>query len=147
MSEDGGSHLLGEDMQMRLVEGGPVDYTFRTDKPVEYVAVANEANGILGYLWACDADDAAGWEGRLAAGAIAMNGSRYWYGRLREAKTRGLQPSLALAELSTDTEGGWSGHLVPGSRAIAASVSELREKARDGWEPPSPAPAPRGRGR
>lgn len=132
---------------MRLVEGGPVDFVFQTDKPVEYVAVANQGDGILGYLWACDADDAAGWEGRLAAGAIAMNGSRYWYGKLREAKARGLLPSQALAELSADTEGGWSGQVVSGSRAKAASVVELRVKAREGWEPPAQPEMPRGRGR
>ncbi|MEU6237312.1 hypothetical protein [Kitasatospora sp. NPDC047058] len=135
------------DMQMRLVEGGPVDYTFRTEKPVEYVAVANASDGILGYLFACDADDAAGWVDRPAAGAVAMNSGTYWYGKLRDAKGRGLLPSQALAELSADTGGGWSGQVVPGSRARAESLAGLREKAREGWEPPAQPEPPRGRGR
>ncbi|WP_395293969.1 hypothetical protein ACF9IK_10525 [Kitasatospora hibisci] len=132
---------------MRLVEGGPVRYAFRTEKPVEYVAVASDSTGILGYLWACDADDAAGWVDRPAAGAVAMNSGSYWYGKLREAKARGLLPSLALAELSADTEGGWSGQVLPGSRTRAGSIAELQEKAREGWEPPAEPEEPRRRGR
>ncbi|WP_328958319.1 hypothetical protein [Kitasatospora purpeofusca] len=145
MSEDMRSHLLGQDMQMRLADGDSTDYAFRTEQAVEYVAVANEENGILGYLWACDVDSAAGWESRRAVGAIAMNSSRYWYGKLREAKTRGLVPSEALSELSADTEGGWSGHVVPGSRAVVASVAELRELAQEGWTAPDEPRNPRGR--
>ncbi|MFI6449501.1 hypothetical protein [Kitasatospora sp. NPDC050543] len=59
------SERLSEDMQFRVAEGGPVNYTYRTDRAVEYVAVAND-DGLLGYLWACDADDAAGWQVRPA---------------------------------------------------------------------------------
>ncbi|MFH8379389.1 hypothetical protein ACH4E7_00355 [Kitasatospora sp. NPDC018058] len=146
MSENEESRLR-DDMQLRLVEGGPASYVYRTGKPVEYVAIASESVGILGYVWACDADDAAGWEARLSLGPIAMNGGAYWFARLRETKARGLLPSQALDVLSADTEGGWSGRVVPGSRATATSVEALREKAREGWEPPAQPEPPRGRRR
>ncbi|MFI9160735.1 hypothetical protein [Kitasatospora aureofaciens] len=147
MSENEESRLLRDDMQLRLMAGGPASYAYRTDKPVEYVAIASEDVGVIGYVWACDADDAAGWEGRPSAGAIAMNGSKYWFGKLREAKADGLLPSLALDALSADSEGGWSGRVVPGSRTRAASVEELRNKAHEGWEPPIQPESPRGRRR
>ncbi|MFI6849768.1 hypothetical protein ACIBJD_35085 [Kitasatospora sp. NPDC050467] len=137
---------LREDMELKLVGGGPVDYAYQTDKPVEYVAVANESSGLLGYLWACDADDAAGWEDRPAVAIEASNSAAYWLRKLREAKARALPPSEALAELAENPSGGRVGGIVPGSRARAKSVPELREKAREGWEPPAQS-APRGRGR
>ncbi|MGW4898385.1 hypothetical protein ACWEQL_40020 [Kitasatospora sp. NPDC004240] len=138
MSEPQQSRLLADDMQLRRVEGGPVSYNPRTTHAVEYVAIANTTDGVIGYLWACDADDAAGWEGRRAVGPISMNGGKYWVMKLREAKARGIPPSAALAEFASDTGGGWSGQVVPGSRAQAASVAELQAVAHEGWEPPAP---------
>ncbi|MGW3041573.1 hypothetical protein ACWC9T_16385 [Kitasatospora sp. NPDC001159] len=138
---------LAEDMQLRVLEGGPVDYSYSTDKPVEYAAVANDEGDVLGYLWACDADDAAGWVERRAVGPAAAQAAGYWLMKMRSAKSRALLPTQALAELSADTDGGRAGHVVSASRAMATSVQELYEKAREGWEPPARSEPPRGRRR
>ncbi|MFD0279245.1 hypothetical protein ACFVHB_35860 [Kitasatospora sp. NPDC127111] len=137
MSGGWDSPRLSEDMQMRLVDGGPVDYTFRTERPVEYVAVANDDGTVLGYLWGCDADDAAGWKVRRAAGSAASNVGGYWYMKLRDAKSRGLLPSQALAELSAEPMAGRVGKIVPGSRTKADSLEKLQELALQGWNPPA----------
>ncbi|WP_159394298.1 hypothetical protein [Streptomyces sp. NRRL S-495] len=137
---------LREDMQLKLVEGGPVDYAYRTDKPVEFVTVANEASGVLGYIWASDEDDAAGWVERPAVLVEASNSGSYWLRKLREAKARSLTPSQALAELAEDRPGGRIGAIVPGSRSRADTVIALEEKAREGWQPPAPSTTAR-RGR
>ncbi|MFC5661421.1 hypothetical protein ACFP3U_00335 [Kitasatospora misakiensis] len=136
---------LREDMQLRLVEGGPIDYAYRTDKSVEHVTVANDASGVLGYLWASDEDDAAGWVERPAVLADASNSGGYWLRKLREAKALGLPPSQALAKLAESRPGGRIGGIVPGSRSRADSVAALEAEARKGWEPPT-SPAPRRRG-
>ncbi|WP_051969990.1 hypothetical protein [Kitasatospora azatica] len=133
---------LHEDLQLRLREGGPVDYTYRTDKPVQYVAVANDSIGILGYLWACDADDAAGWVARPAAGHEGVNSAIIWFHDLREAKARGLEPSRALAEFAALPKGTYVDWVVPGSWASADSVAALEELASEGYTPPPPRPRP-----
>ncbi|MFF7458223.1 hypothetical protein [Kitasatospora sp. NPDC008115] len=146
MDRDRENPRLREDMQFEVIDG-PVDYAYRTDKPVEYMTIANETSGVLGYLWASDADDAAGWVGRPAVAVEASNSAGYWLIRMRAAKARDLPPSQALAELSDDRPGGQIGFVVPGSRSRAESVGDLREKAQEGWQPPArTAPSPRGRG-
>ncbi|MFJ1752749.1 type VII secretion system-associated protein [Kitasatospora sp. NPDC088134] len=147
MSEyDWTSPRLSQDMEMSFAEGGPPHYAYSTDKPVEYVAVANARSGLIGYLWVCDEDDAAGWERRPVAGDDAYNGSGFWVLRFRETKARGLTPSQALAELATLDGGVESGRIVPGSHARAESVAQLREIATRGWQPPPRPAAARGRG-
>ncbi|GHE26564.1 hypothetical protein GCM10018781_78820 [Kitasatospora indigofera] len=137
------SPRLNEDMQMSVVPGGPVNYTYRTEKAVEYVTVANDDGLVLGYLWACDADDAAGWQARPAARPDASNAGVDWTLRLRDYKARDLPPSQALAELAEHPVGGLSGRVVPGSRARASGLVELRELAGD-RPPPPPRPVVRG---
>ncbi|MFE6870240.1 hypothetical protein ACFVFS_27260 [Kitasatospora sp. NPDC057692] len=133
-------------MEFKVVDG-PVDYAYRTDQPVEYVTIANETSGVLGYLWLSDADDAVGWVGRPAVSVEASNSAGYWLIKMRDGKARDLPPSQALAELADDRPGGRVGFIVPGSRSRAESVGDLEEKAAEGWQPPTrTAPAPRGRG-
>ncbi|MER7845706.1 hypothetical protein ABTZ03_17370 [Kitasatospora sp. NPDC096077] len=139
---------LAEDMQLRLLEGGPVDYNYSTDKPVVYVSVAGGDGGVLGYLWASDADDAAGWVEHRAAGPAAAQAAGYWLMKMRSAKSRAVPPSQALEELSADADGGRAGQVVPASRRTAASLQELQDKGLEGWEPSPPQPEPpRGRRR
>ncbi|MFJ9774786.1 hypothetical protein ACIRVF_26675 [Kitasatospora sp. NPDC101157] len=138
---------LSEDLQLRVLEGGPVHYEYSTDKPVEYVTVADEHGRVLGYLWGCDADDAAGWVDHQVAGRAALQAAGHWVMKLRNAKSRALLPSQALAELSTEPGAGRSGQIVPGSQAKAESVEVLRAKANEGWEPPAQPESPRGRRR
>jgi hypothetical protein len=116
-----------EDLHFNPV-GGPAEYAYTTDKPVHYVAVAAEA-GILGYLWAADEDDAAGYEPRPALGDDAFNAGVSWHVALRRAKSRGIPPSQALAELAEMSGGKSMGRVVAGSEADASSLADLKEIA------------------
>jgi hypothetical protein len=62
-----------EPLQFKAV-GGPEDYGDTGDSTIRYVVVANSA-GILGYLWAADDHDSAGYVPRRAeeAGGMGMN--------------------------------------------------------------------------
>ncbi|HCA84251.1 MAG TPA: hypothetical protein DEQ61_01295 [Streptomyces sp.] len=130
-----------EDLPLEATEG-PAVYRHTTDKPVRYLVIANERSGVIGYVWANDADEAAGWEPRPAAGGDAFNGGRPWLMSLRDARARALAPTRALAEMleaaeSADTrEAGEerpgseaTGAVVPGSLADAPSLAALRELA------------------
>ncbi|HEU5475301.1 MAG TPA: hypothetical protein VFV67_32060 [Actinophytocola sp.] len=116
-----------EDLQPRVV-AGPPSYERTTDKPVRYVAVANDA-GVLGYLWAADEDGAAGYEPRTAAGGDAFNAGVWWYQKLREQKALDVLPSAAIAALAALPDGPRTGHVVPGSEGEAISLATLRELA------------------
>ncbi|MER5641494.1 hypothetical protein ABT095_31695 [Kitasatospora sp. NPDC002227] len=144
--QDWTSPRLSEDMELSVAPGGPVRYARTTDKAVEYVAVANEESGVLGYLWACDADDAAGWQDRPAAGRDASNAGGFWIPKLREFKARGVSPSQMLAELAQGAGGGRIGQVVPGSRALASGLAALKEIAGDD-KPKQPPASPVTRGR
>ncbi|NKQ29138.1 hypothetical protein [Streptomyces galbus] len=87
-----------EDVHFELV-AGPSTYRARTDRPVQCVTVANGQGTILGYVWANDEDDAAGWTVRKAGGDEAFNRGALYVSRLLDAKTRGISPTAALAEL------------------------------------------------
>lgn len=117
-----------EDLELIPAEGGPLAYTNITNGPLRYVEVANDST-VLGYLWAADADDAAGFVPRAAAGDEAFNAWVSWKGELREAKVRRLQPSQALTELAWNTGGGRMGRVVPGSEEQAPSLAALKELA------------------
>ncbi|MEU8517767.1 hypothetical protein AB0C76_40275 [Kitasatospora sp. NPDC048722] len=78
---------------------GSIGYSRTATGDVQYVPIADE-HGMLGYLWASDAEDAASFEpvdvdddGRYRA-ALA------WLDRLRSAHDRKLSPTQALAELT-----------------------------------------------
>ncbi|MFC9327604.1 hypothetical protein [Kitasatospora sp. NPDC057015] len=137
------SDRLNEDVQFKVADGGPPEYARTTSRAVEYVAVAN-GEKLLGYLWACDADDAAGWQVRPAGGDEAYNAGVLWTLRLREAKARGLTPSQALAELADHDGGADADRVVPGSRALAGSRAALKTLAGD--DKPSQPSAPPVRG-
>jgi hypothetical protein len=119
---------MTEDLEMAKVSGPP-KYTSRTDKAVEYIALADTKDVVFGYIYANDEDDAAGWQGRPAAGFAAQNLAAPWLGKLRDAKKRGLKPTAALAELMSASDG--NSHVVPNSRQSAASISALKEIAGD----------------
>ncbi|WP_159037344.1 hypothetical protein [Streptomyces specialis] len=103
-------------------------YAFTTEQPVRYVQVAND-DGVLGYLWISDPDDAAGYRPREGGGEQAYRAGVSWARHLRACKARGLTPSQALIELTVHAGGGRIGHVVPGSEADAPSLAALREQA------------------
>jgi hypothetical protein len=113
-----------EDLHFGRAEG-PASYAYTASGPVRYVVVAT-ADDVLGYLWASDADDAAGFEPRAGAGDDAVNAGVFWYQELRRAKARGLRPSQAVAALAAAGAGGARvGRAVGGSEGEAPSQSAL----------------------
>jgi hypothetical protein len=129
MASDGwDSPRLSEDLQLKAAPGGPREYAFKADGPVEYVTVANE-DGVLGYLWANDAADAAGYIVREAAGDIAFNAGVFWTLQLRSYKERGLPPTAALAGLVEVPGSHNGGRVVPGSGAQASDLAALQALA------------------
>ncbi|WP_414168313.1 hypothetical protein ACMATS_16640 [Streptoverticillium reticulum] len=106
---------------------GAGGYEEEAESSVHYVPVA-KGERVLGYLWASDADDAAGFEPRSASGDAAFDAGAFWLQRLGDAKARGLSPTEALRELSagSDVE---AGHVIPGMEADIASLDELRDLA------------------
>lgn len=103
-------------------------YAKTANGQVEYVAVAGE-HGVLGYLWAADAEGAASYEPRDAAEDAGYQAGLRWLERLREAKEHGLSPSAALVELSRDPGDHRMGRVVPGSRTTAPDLATVRELA------------------
>ncbi|MET9117495.1 hypothetical protein ABZX38_25315 [Streptomyces longwoodensis] len=117
-----------EDVHFELV-AGPSTYRARTDGPVQYVTVANGQGTVLGYVWANDEDDAAGWTVRKAGGDEAFNRGALYVSRLRDAKARGTSPTAALADLLRYRDPARPSHVVPGSLTEAPSLSALQERA------------------
>ncbi|MFF8714309.1 DUF6508 domain-containing protein [Streptomyces sp. NPDC015184] len=105
-------------------------YRGTTGRPVRYLTVADARGGVMGYLWANDEDDAAGWCLRPAGDAAGVGDGVVWSGRLGEARARGLAPTAALAELAGGTGPGAVGRVVPGSPSTAPSLDALKELAR-----------------
>jgi len=123
---------MTEDLTLRIV-AGPASYQAFTDKPVEYIVVANQRDDVLAYIYANDEDDVVAWLSRPAAGLEGHNTYYPWMMRLRELKARGVPPSAALDELAragTDTPVNPRSHVVPNSRQHAASLAALEEIAR-----------------
>ena len=112
-----------------IVTGGPPRYAFRTSGPVHYVAVADNLNDLLGYLWFNDEDEAASWVPIRKRGDDGVNLGAVWSRRLETAKARGLTPSQAVTELVERWPSSSSSHIVEGSLAEATSLLALRELA------------------
>jgi hypothetical protein len=131
-----GENFMNEPLQFKMVGGRP-RYGNETDKPVEYVAVANEESGLIGYIWVNDADDAASWVERPDADPDSFEGAALWFDLLRHYKAQGLPPSQALARIAEHPGGEVSGRVVAGSRAMASSLAELRRIAGQVEQPPT----------
>ncbi|MFD7067774.1 hypothetical protein ACFV97_11130 [Streptomyces sp. NPDC059913] len=120
---------LNEDLLFNQAPGGPPRYGSRSDKPVQYLTVADRSGGVIGYVWANDADDAAGWLVRAAGGDEAFNKGGRWARKLHDAKARGLAPTAALAEMIEQSDPTKSSHVVPGSLAEAPNADAVRSLA------------------
>ncbi|GAA2161691.1 hypothetical protein [Actinomadura napierensis] len=122
-----------ENLDLRRVAPAPASYASRTDRPVRYLAVGT-GDGVLGYLWTADGEDAAGFVRRPAAGGDGANEAVAWTKELRAAKTRDvpaarLLDEFAAAELPV-ADGAWHpGRVIPGSRTEAPSLAALKELA------------------
>ncbi|MFC9931248.1 hypothetical protein [Streptomyces sp. NPDC127190] len=101
-------------------------YETETSAPVVFVDVS--INGrIIGYLWASESDDAAGYEPRTAAGHIAVDAAADWLVYLSKAKERGLSSLDALHEATHWKGTERSGTVVPGSLREASSPEEVQD--------------------
>ncbi|MBC9716349.1 hypothetical protein H9Y04_27820 [Streptomyces sp. TRM66268-LWL] len=122
------SPRMTEDLHFNQVDGPP-RYARRTDKPVQYVVIVNAAGAVIGYVWANDEDDAAGWTVRPAGGDEAFNLGFIWATKLHEAKARGLAPTAALAEMIRDSDPSASSCVQAGSLSESPSLTALKELA------------------
>lgn len=119
---------FADDMQMRQV-AGPAAYARRTERPVSYIAVADRTGTVIGYVWANDEDDAAGWVVPQGLTGDGLNAGGSWIRALRDGKAREIAPSALLAELTRGANDNDLSHVVPGSRTEAPSLDALKELA------------------
>jgi hypothetical protein len=117
---------MTEDLELREISGPP-RYTSRTDKPVEHITLATKEGGIIGYIYANDEDEAAGWQAVAGASPDAQNLAAPWMRMLRDAKKRGLKPSAAFDEMLRATHP--NSHIVRDSRRTSASLDALKQLA------------------
>jgi hypothetical protein len=84
---------LAEEMRQLMVNRP--SYRFLTEGPVRYRAVSRGGQ-VLGYLWACDRDNAADFVSRRDAGADGSYAKGRWIELLADVYQQGLTPSEAL---------------------------------------------------
>ncbi|MFD5065719.1 hypothetical protein [Streptomyces sp. NPDC058394] len=120
---------LNEDLLFNAAPGGPPRYSHLSDKPVQYLTIANRDGDVIGYAWANDEDDAAGWAVRKAGGDKAFNDGSVWAIKLHDAKARGILPAAALAEMIQGSDPTKRSHVVPGSLAEAPNADVVRRLA------------------
>ncbi|MGW1737114.1 hypothetical protein [Streptomyces sp. NPDC001937] len=108
---------------------GPPRYNRVARGPVQYVRVASNTGVVIGYVWANDEDDAAGWVTPPGLGAAEINAGAAWLRKLRDAKAREIAPTALLAELIRDTSDIGSSHVVAGSQAETPTLAALKELA------------------
>jgi hypothetical protein len=124
---------MTEDLQPRIVSG-PAEYNDEPSGPV-VVSVVHRKQTVMGYLWADDAGDAAGFVSSADGGPAAINQFTVWLERLRDAKARGLTPRQALDELIAT---GATERDVPGPLGSPVPFEQITAL---GWNPP-PSAAP-----
>lgn len=118
--------FLTEDLQPTVK--GPAKYTSRTDKPVVHIALSDETGAVIGYIYANDDDDAAGWVPQAKATPAQQNLAPPWLAMLRDAKQRGIKPSAALDEMLT-AEPANKTRAVAGSKQNSPSLDALKMHA------------------
>jgi hypothetical protein len=128
-NEDRRNPRLNEDLLFNVAPGGPPRYSHLSNKPVQYLTVADRHGQVIGYAWANDEDDAAGWVVRKAGGDEAFNKGSVWAIKLHDAKARGIAPTAALAEMIQESDATKSSHVVPGSLTEAPNADVVRRLA------------------
>ncbi|WP_052864015.1 hypothetical protein [Streptomyces niger] len=108
---------------------GPQRYARATDKPVQYVTVVDPQGAVLGYVWANDEDDAAGWQVRRAGGDEAFNMGALYVAKLRDGKARDAAPTAVLAELIRESDPAGPSHIASGSPEQAPGLQYVKDLA------------------
>ncbi|MFJ7944436.1 hypothetical protein ACIQ6K_12430 [Streptomyces sp. NPDC096354] len=111
---------------------GPPGYNRVAQGPVQYVRVAADSGVVIGYVWADDEGEAAGWVTPPGLGAAEINVGAAWLRKLRDAKARDIAPTALLAELIRDTRDIQGSRVVPGSLTESTTLDELKELANRG---------------
>ncbi|NGO79243.1 hypothetical protein G6045_26845 [Streptomyces sp. YC504] len=116
----------------RVFQHGPsfdtTAYARSADGEVRYLPVVNE-QGVLGYLWASDAESAASFEPREAAEEAGYKAGLSWLDRLGQTAADGLPPTQALAELRQLPADGVAGGVPSDAEPSTATLADLRERA------------------
>ncbi|MYS95245.1 MULTISPECIES: hypothetical protein [Streptomyces] len=120
-----------ENLQFKQV-AGPATYSITTDGPVLYLSVADRTGTVIGYVWANDKDDAAGWVVPPGLPANAVNAGGRWVRALRAGKARQLAPTVLLAELARGVNDSEQSHAVPDSLTEVPTLAVLKEHAAGG---------------
>ena len=125
----------------------PVDHRATATCPTDPFSTSPVADGdgaVIGYVWANDENDAAGWEVHKAGGDEAFNKGARWARKLHDAKARGIVPTAALAEMIQESDPTKSSHVVPGSLTEAPNADAVRRLRQPDLRPLAPAdPRPR----
>ena len=114
---------MTEDLEMHEISGPP-RYTSRTNGPVDHVTLATRKGEVIGYLYANDEDEAAGWQPAAGASPHAQNLVAPWIRMLHDAKKRGLKPGVALDEMFRASQP--DSCIVPGSRNTSSNLDALK---------------------
>ncbi|ANW22438.1 hypothetical protein [Streptomyces clavuligerus] len=130
-SERRTSPRFAEDLEFRSVSG-PLRYTNSTDKTVKYLTVADADGETIGYIWGNDEDDAAGWCRRLSGGGHAFNLGQRWVAALRDARSRGVAPTEALAELLRNSDPRLPSHIASTAVEEAPTLQTVKDLAAHG---------------
>lgn len=119
---------MTEDLQPREISGPP-RYTSRTNGPVDHITLGTQDGKPIGYFYANDDDEAAGFQPIVGASPDEQNLVAPWNRMLLDAKKRGLKPSAALDEMLRATHR--NSYIAPGSRTTSASLDALKALAGD----------------
>lgn len=118
---------LSQDVVFEQVGESP-NFSRTSSSQVEYLEVVASGE-VLGFLWASDEADAAGFAIRKAAGGVANNAAVAWNKELTKARANGLSPVRALQRLAEGAGLGTFGTVSSGSRATAETSAALKAHA------------------
>ncbi|WP_158891577.1 hypothetical protein [Amycolatopsis anabasis] len=107
-------------------------YPASAEGAVRYLPITLD-DQVLGYLWAAETEDAAGYVRRASAGADGLRAGTWWRSRLAEAREAGLPPLAALRNwvgLPSYLESG--GIAADAEEGRAASLRALKDLAARG---------------
>ncbi|MBA5226011.1 hypothetical protein [Streptomyces griseoaurantiacus] len=105
---------------------GRIGYSRKAKGEVKCLPVES-AHGLLGYVWASDGENAAGFEPTDVGDDLVYRAGLVWLERLQRAHGRGLTPEAALEELSGLLDEDGAGYVVTSEGPRSVSLDALRE--------------------